>query len=743
MKRETFAPKHAGIRLYSEEFDTNTISKLDHLQILYSSRLIHAFEQELINLQKKGLLWGALHPSFGMEVSASAALHALGKNSRINSTHRGHHHVIAKGLFSLLPEDWNPLADDDSSEEFTTFTHYLQKTCAEILGLKEGFCSGRGGSMHLYDSSVGVHGTNAIVGGALPAAVGLAFGSKVTASNEIIMSFFGDGASNQGTFHESCNLAGIYRLPVIFYLENNQYAVGTSTKSACSGDVLALRGTGYCLQVYQVDADDPIAVHQAVREAKDSIVAGGPPALIEAKGYRPIHHDSPLPGSAYGYRTKEEEAIWAEKSGYSQYPETLKREDIITQSQIDNIDSRIATLIDEVFSPFVGEFKNSIKDELWPDQPSETRQCFLDKGTYDIFGRILVEGVRGNGNELKSLPYIDDEWLLSHSIRKTTYVQAIAEVSGSWLGKDPTVYIWGEDVANFGQGPYGATKGLIKRYPDRILNMPISESAFVGMALGASMVGIKPIVEIMFPDFVLVAADQFFNQIAKARYMYGGNLDVPIVVRTRIATGTGMGPQHSMDPVALFSLFPGWRILAPSDAAQYIGLFNTAMQCKDPVLILEHHSLYSKKMQVPENIEYFIPFKSARVAHEGSQVTCITYGGMVHKLLSAAKELEDSVSLEVIDLRSVDIPSIDYETIVDSINKTHNVLFFEETPLTQSLGRHILYNLMTSLNLVLDNRPKIICSVDVPMPVSKPLEETAILSAADIITYFKSYWGKA
>jgi 2-oxoisovalerate dehydrogenase E1 component len=739
MKRESLESKHTIIRLISETEDIASFNSVAHLQILFSSRLIHRFEQRLVSLQKKRLLWGALHPSFGMEVSASAALHALGKQSRINSTHRGHHHVLAKGLFSLMPESWNPVLEQIESHSYEPLVEYIRTTCAEILGLKNGLCKGRGGSMHLYDASVGVHGTNAIVGGALPAAVGLAFGAVHNTTNEVVMTFFGDGASNQGTFHESCNLASIYSLPLIFYLENNQYAVGTSARSVCSGEGLAYRGIGYGLRVFQVSADDPLAVHQAVTEAKNKALQGEGPALIEAIGYRPIHHDSPLPGSAYGYRSKNEEAFWAGKSGYDNYPKLLLQHGQVTATQLHHLDETIEAILNKAMAPLIGGAEAYIDDVSWPTPLEETRTAF-SRNSEDRFEQSLHVGVRSDVVPEVEHSSLEEAWSTSIKNEELTYVDAIAYATGQWMKQDDSVYVWGEDVANFKQGPYGATKGLMKEFPERVLNMPISESAFVGMALGASMMGLKPIVEIMFPDFILVAADQFFNQIAKARFMYGGNVHTPIIVRTRISTGTGMGPQHSMDPVGLFSLFNGWRIIAPSDAVEYIGLFNTAKKSTDPVLILEHHLLYGISSVVPDNKEYGIPFGSARIVTSGTHVTCVCYGGMVQKLVEASKALEDSISMEIIDLRSVDYSSIDFGSIVTSVNKTHELLFFEEAPRSQGIGERILFNLITKGGITTHHRPQVICSMDIPMPVSKPLEAQAILSVEDIIRYFTEFW---
>jgi 2-oxoisovalerate dehydrogenase E1 component len=739
MKRESPESRHTVIRLTSENEDIAGFNSVAQLQILFSSRLIHQFEQQLIVLQKQRLLWGALHPSFGMEISASAALHALGSRSRINSTHRGHHHVLAKGLFSLIPESWNPLIEQIEGHSYESLVEYIRATCAEILGLKNGLCKGRGGSMHLYDASLGVHGTNAIVGGALPAAVGLAFGAVHNATNEVVMTFFGDGASNQGTLHESCNLASIYNLPIIFFLENNQYAVGTSARSVCAGEGLAHRGTGYGLQVFQVSADDPLAVHQAVSEAKDRALQGGGPTLIEAIGYRPIHHDSPLPGSAYGYRSKTEEAFWAERSGYDNYPKSLLKDGLVTETQIQNLDDTIEALLHKAIVPLIGGTDAFIDDTSWPAPLEETRTAFL-RNSQDRFEQCVHTGVRSDVFPEVGHLSLENAWSTSVQKEELTYVEAIANVTGQWMQEDDSVYVWGEDVANFKQGPYGATKGLMKAFPKRVLNMPISEAAFVGMALGASMMGLKPIVEIMFPDFVLVAADQFFNQIAKARFMYGGNVQTPIIVRTRIATGTGMGPQHSMDPVGLFSLFNGWRIIAPSDAVEYIGLFNTAKKSNDPVLILEHHSLYGVSSVVPDSKTYEIPFGTSRIVKSGSHVTCVAYGGMVLKLVEAAKALEESISMEIIDLRSIDYSSIDFDSIAASVNRTHELLFFEEAPRSQGIGERILFNLMTRGEVATTHRPQVVCSMDIPMPVSKPLEAQAILSVEDIIRYLTEFW---
>jgi len=240
----------------------------------------------------------------------------------------------------------------------------------------------------------------------------------------------------------------------------------------------------------------------------------------------------------------------------------------------------------------------------------------------------------------------------------------------------------------------------------------------------------------MFPDFGLVAADQIFNQIGKARHMYGNTTDIPLVLRTRIAAGCGYGGQHSMDPVGLYSLFSGWRMIAPSNSFDYIGLFNTAMQSNDPVVIVEHHSLYTLKFPVPENnIDYFIPFGKARMVSEGTDVTIITYGVMAYrceKLIARFRSL--GISAEIIDLRTIDLPGLDFETIGKSLQKTGVAIVVEEAPTNHSIGSKIASELTEKYFDWLDSPIMRLTSLDVPLPVSKVLEKAAIIDDDTILS---------
>ncbi|MCK5569978.1 MAG: MFS transporter, partial [Spirochaetes bacterium] len=232
----------------------------------------------------------------------------------------------------------------------------------------------------------------------------------------------------------------------------------------------------------------------------------------------------------------------------------------------------------------------------------------------------------------------------------------------------------------------------------------------------------------------LVAADQLFNQIAKLKYLYGGDVEIPLVVRTRIASGLGYGAQHSSDLCGLYAMFRGWRIIAPSNPFDYIGLFNTAVLCKDPVLVLEHHSLYRVRGEIPkDNMDYFIEFGKASVFREGRDITIVTYLRGISIIENIADELESKgISVEGVDLRCLDYHSIDYDTIGKSIGKTGRLIVLEESPKSFGVGARIADEVQMRFFDLLKKPVFHINSIDVPLPVSKKLEEEILINEATV-----------
>ena len=570
--------------------------------------------------------------------------------------------------------------------------------------------------MHLRYVDAGVIGTNAIVGGGIPLATGAAYAEQYNKTGNVVVCFFGDGAINQGVFHESCSLAGIWNLPIIYFVENNLYGVGTRADISCAVQDLSLRADSYQMDARIVDGNDVAAVYATVKNVADGIRKGNRPCVIEAKCYRHYHHAGDQPGSTFGYRTKKEEKEWLKKDAINTYPEALLETGLLKKAQIEIIRKQVKKVVAQAVDFCAShEKKYQVREALWPKPET------------------VDAGIRSEGQELSEIKYNKPEDFPDQT--EMVYSDAIAAVTGRWLEKDDQTVVLGEEIASFGGGAYGATKNLPKLYPDRVRNTPITEAGFIGLACGAAMSGMRPIAELMFPDFALVAADQLFNQIGKARHMYGGSTDLPLVVRTRIAIGCGYGGQHSMDPVALFSLFPGWRILAPSNAADYIGLFNTAMQSLDPVLMVEHHALYTKKYQIPkDNLDYFIPFGKANLVAEGKNITLVGYSSIIDRLKIIADQLKSQgISADIIDLRTLDLPGIDYEMIGKSLKKTGALAIIEEAPTSNSIGSTIAAEVYQRFYDELDGPVACVTSKDVPNSVSRILEAAAMLKDEEII----------
>jgi 2-oxoisovalerate dehydrogenase E1 component len=696
----------------SEPEDLRLIGPQVAVRMLFDILLINEFEHALLRLKAEDCVWGPVHTSVGQEGVAAGVVSALRTSDKLVATYRAHHEFLAKVLQFGLPDSWDPLHDPfpESGQDL------IQRTLAEIMGLAPGFCAGRGGSMHLRYAEAGFLGSNPIVGGGIPLAAGAAYAEKVRETGNIVVCFFGDGATNIGSFHEACNLAGLWDLPLVCFIENNAYAVATPLHQASAVDDLYLRAASYGMKGYRIDGNDVVGIRGLMMAVARDIRGGGGPCLVEARCYRRYHHAGDQPGSAFGYRTKEEEDRAKEREVTSTFPRALLDEGMLSLEQLEGIRSIVrASVARAVDACAYRETPRKVRSELWPDIQS------------------VKNGLRSDGGEWEGVKFSEREDF--HAFTDVRYSDAIAAVTGRWLEQDPECFVLGEDVANFGGGAYGATKGLAAKFPQRVLNTPIAEAGFTGLALGAAMSGMRPVVEIMFPDFSLVAADQLFNQIAKARHMYGNTTELPLVVRTRVAIGCGYGGQHSMDPVGLFSLFAGWRIVAPSDCFEYIGLFNSAMRSCDPVLIVEHHSMYTRKYAVPAgDLDFCIPFNKARIVSEGTDVTLLVYGSLVGRCVQMLPRFaEEGISVEIIDLRTLDLPGIDYATIGESLQKTGTAVIAEEAASSQSIGSAISASIMERFFQMLDSAVVRVTSLDVPLPVSRVLEKATMISDDQIV----------
>jgi 2-oxoisovalerate dehydrogenase E1 component len=698
--------------LQTTEADWRRAARSDLTRMLALIHLIRAFETRVLELKDENLVHGPVHASIGQEAVAAAVAVALRKSDLISSTHRAHGHFLAKALVYYAPEGHDPLHDGYTP----AMQRAVDKTLAEIMGLRDGWCGGRGGSMHLYDGESGNLGSNAIVGGGIPIATGVAWAQRLLGRDRIVVSFFGDGAFNQGCFHEAANMATLYRTPVLYLVENNLYAVGTCTRESSCIEDLALRSLGYGFDSLIVDGMDPLALFLAVRRAAERMRREPAPFLIEAKTYRYVHHGGALPGSAFGYRDKEEEAHWQARDPASAFPARLIERGLLRPEQDELLRNQALAAVEHATATCT-ERQNGqrvIPATHWPAPESVTQFLRCDE---DVFaGARLLER---------------EDFT---AFRRMTFVEAIAATLRHAMERDGRLLILGEEVANLRGGVYGATKGIKEAFPDRLINTPISETGFCGLGGGLAAAGLRPVVEIMYPDFALMASDQLFNQIGKLRHMYGGQVRFPLVLRTRIGIGFGYGGQHSLDPAGFFAQFPGWRILAPSNAFDAIGLLNTALRFEDPVLFAEHGKLYGEPDDVPaDDLDYCIAYGKARVVRPGSDVTVLTYMTNVTKCVQAAEELAaEGISAEVIDLRTLDYLGMDWETIGQSVRKTGSVLIVEQAPRSLTLGARISDEIQERFFDYLDCPVSKVAGLDVPPPVSRRLEEAVIPSAERI-----------
>ena len=677
--------------------------------------LIRAFEEYVLGLAAEGLIHGPAHSSIGQEGGAVGSVLALGPGDTVNGSHRGHHQFLAKSLAHVAPKGIDPVRP--YSEEVRAL---MLRSLAEVCGLQRGFSHGRGGSMHLQWREAGAIGTNAIVGGGVPQAAGSAWAHQHAGTDAVAVTYFGDGATNIGSTLESLNLASAWKLPVCFFIENNRYAVSTGVEEATGEPRLSARGPGFGIASWKVDGMDTLAVHLAMTEAVAHMRAGNGPAVVEADVYRFFHQNGPFPGSAFRYRTREEEARWRARDPLIQIAGHLVRRGILTQPDVDSARERAGELMAEVGSVLLEPVPGGKPDERrikaaeWPDP------AFVDVG------------VRGDLSEFADAPLADREDFGGPQ-EEMKFIDAVAGVMARRMSRDDRIVIMGEDIHRLNGGTNGATKGLKQAHPDRVLGTPISENAFTGLAGGIALDGrFLPVVEYMYADFMWVAADQLFNQIAKARHMYGGRSDMPIVLRSKVATGTGYGSQHSMDPAGIFATAPGWRIVAPSTPFDYIGLMNAALRCKDPVVVLEHVDLYPATGDVPAGEwDFCLPVGRAAVRRTGSQVTVLSYLAMTGHVLDAVAAV-GTVDAEVIDLRWLDRASVDWDTIGESIKKTNRVLIAEQGPRGTSYGGWLADEIQRRFFDWLDHPVQRVTGGEASPTISKVLERAAMARAEEV-----------
>ncbi|MBN1808106.1 MAG: dehydrogenase [Planctomycetes bacterium] len=631
--------------------------------------LIRRFEERLEKLFAEGMLAGTFHASVGQEAVAVGVAAALKKEDAVISNHRGHGHLIARGA-----EPW--------------------RIAAELFGREEGYCGGRGGTQHLSAPETGFICANGITGGGIPIAAGAGLALKKEGRGRIAAVFFGDGASNQGTFHESLNMASVWSLPVLFVCENNCYAMGTHVECSTSVKRISDRGAAYGIEAASVDGNDVLAVKAAAERAANR-VRGGRPYLLECRTYRVHGHSK---SDKAPYRREEEYVFWCERCPLKRARAALADMGA-TEAEVRLVEAEVEQIIDEA----------AARARASKEPPAEG----LEEAVFATpAGK--VPGPEAEAGRSSGMSYAE---ALNLALREA-------------MDGDESVFLMGEDVGVY-NGAFKVSKGLLEKYgPGRVIDTPISENSIVGAGVGAALMGLRPVVEIMFMDFMYLAADQAANHAAKMHFMFNGKLRVPLVIRTPAGGYRGYGATHSQTLEGAFMQVAGLKIAAPSNPRDARGMLLAAIEDDDPVLFVEHKLLYGKRGEVPDAKET-LPLWGARTVRAGDAVTIASYGYTLHLALAAAEHLAgQGVEAEVIDLRS--IYPLDTATVAESAARTGRLVIAEEGVRFGGVGAELAAAVGEEAFGYLEAPILRVGARRVPIPAARRLEDAVLPSAGDI-----------
>lgn len=668
------------------------LTKEELVTMLRQIMEIRVFENNIANLLSKAVLKGASHLYAGEEAVAVGAVAALRVDDLITSTHRGHGHAHAHG--------------DRAAKTAEEKQQHYNRMMAEVLGKVGGYCKGKGGSMHIADVEHGNLGATGIVGGNIPVAVGAALAQKLMKNDRVVLCFFGDGASNTGNFHESLNMAALWDLPVVFVVENNQYAMSVPWKKASKLQSISMRAAAYGIPGETVDGMNPLAVRGAVLKAVERARSGEGPSLIECQTYRWFGHSHSDPRA---YRTREEENEWKQRDPFKKFREELKIAGILTEAEAEALEHEVNRKLEIAM-----QFSEASPE---PD-PSDLE---TDVFAPSVWTRQDVEREAALRQRVRTDP----------NIRQISYSQALAEAMREEMLRDERVFIFGEDVGLYG-GAYGATRGLFEEFGEwRVIDTPISEATIGGAAVGAAMAGMRPVAEIMYVDFTPLAMDQIANQGAKNRYMFGGKTTVPMVIRTEGGAGRAIAAHHSQSLESLWTHFPGIYVVMPATPYDAKGLLKAAIRDDNPVMFIEHKMLYKEKGPVPEE-DYVIPLGVADIKRPGRDLTLVSYSRMVLRSLEAAEILaKEGIDVEVIDLRT--LKPLDIDTVVASVKKTGRFVGVTEAYENTSFINEVMAQVNEMAFDWLDAPMVRVASANVPVPRAEVLEDLAIPNVGRIV----------
>ncbi|MBI5475559.1 MAG: dehydrogenase E1 component subunit alpha/beta [Ignavibacteriales bacterium] len=535
-------------------------------------------------------------------------------------------------------------------------------------------------------------------------AVGTALAQVKDGTKDIVYVSSGEGTTSQGEFHEAVNWASREKLPVIFVIQDNKYAISVTKKEQTAGESIYEVVQGYHgLSRYEVDGCDFIESYRITSEAAERARSSQGPSLILAHTVRLLPHSSS--DDQRKYRSEDDLTRDRAKDPIPNFEKYLLSNKFANEDDIKKIQTEVQNEIDQAV--------DEVETEPQQDPANLLKYVYSPKTIVPIEGFKEPE----------------------HKGEKIVMVDAINHAMAEEIERNPKILVYGEDVGGDKGGVFTATKGLTKKFGwERVFNSPLAEASIIGTAVGLSVAGYKPVVEIQFGDYIWTAFMQLRDEVAMMRFRSNNEWANPMVVRVAVGGYIHGGLYHSQSIDGFFTHIPGLRVVIPSNAADAKGLLKTAIRSDDPVMFLEHKGLYRASFAAsPEPDEnYLVPFGLAKTVRSGDDITVITWGMMVQRSLEAARKLEENgVSVEVVDLRTLN--PLDKDAILNSVRKTGKVLIVHEDTLTGGFGAEIVAIIASEAFTRLDAPIKRVAAKDCHIPYGPTLENAMLPQTADIV----------
>ena len=595
--------------------------------------------------------------------------------------------AISIGITNALNHDDTILPMHRNLGIFTSRNIDLNKLFCQLMGKAGGFTKGRDRSFHFGSKEHNIIGMISHLAAMLPVSCGIGLGIKNSKEKRVALALTGDGATSEGDFHEALNLAAVWNLPVIFLIENNGYGLSTPTNEQYACKNLSDRAIGYGMPGYTIDGNNIEEVYSTIKKCADECRKGKGPFLIEAMTFRIRGHEE---ASGIAYVPDSLINKWKKKDPIMQLEKKLLKEKILSKKEAKSISEK-----------FKEQIEKSLNYALESDYPSST----ADNELKDVYS---------SWSSIKTIKPVNEK-------EEIRFVDSISNALNQKMQDDDKVILMGQDIAEYG-GVFKITKGFIEKYgSDRVKNTPIIESGIVGAALGLSIEGYKPIVEMQFADFISCGFNQVINNLAKTFYRWGE----PVNVTIRMPSGAGVnaGPFHSQNTEAWFTHTPGVLVVYPSNPYDAKGLLLSSIDNPNPVIFFEHKALYrSTKGLVPTN-NYTIDLGRANIIREGGDLSIISYGIAVSWAEEIADKLyrEENINIEIIDLRT--LAPLDTEAILNSVAKTNRALILHEASKFSGFGAEIAAIIGEEGFNSLDAPIARLGSLDIPTPFSEKLEK--------------------